>query len=107
MKNTSETMLCLCLLFAQTGTAQKTAPTFTTFDVPGAGASANQGTFPVGIDEDENVTGYFADANGVYHGFVRASTGTIAAFDAPGVGMGAGQYDSPNHQHKWGYRGLL
>ena len=82
------TVLCFCLggLFAEGTFAQQTQPTYTTFDAPGAGTGANQGTFPVGIDESENIAGYYADTGFVYHGFVRASAGTIAVFHAPGAG---------------------
>ena len=51
---------------------------FTTFDVPatashgvpGAGTGAFQGTFPIGNNLEGQMTGYYIDSNGVYHGFV-------------------------------------
>ena len=64
---------------------------FITFDVPGAGTGSGQGTIPVGIVQDEWVMGSYIDANGVYHGFLRAPDGTITKFDVPGAGQGACQ----------------
>lgn len=54
-------------------------------DVPGAGADgySGQGTFPQGINNLGDVSGYYADANSVYHGFVRSAGGHIATFDVP------------------------
>jgi hypothetical protein len=45
--------------------------TFATFEVPGAGIGAFQGTFAVGNNPANAVTGYFIDTNGVSHGFLR------------------------------------
>jgi len=44
---------------------------FTTFDAPGAGTGAFQGTIPSGINPPGAITGYDIDANGVIHGFLR------------------------------------
>jgi hypothetical protein len=44
--------------------------TVTTFDVPGAGASANQGTAPLGINPAGVIMGLYIDANRVSHGFL-------------------------------------
>jgi hypothetical protein len=41
------------------------------FDVPGAGAGAFQGTEPLTVSPSGVVTGYYIDANGVAHGFLR------------------------------------
>ena len=62
-----------------------------TFDVPGAGAGAGQGTFPYVIVHGEWIAGNYIDASNVYHGFLRAPDGTITKFDVPGAGTGAGQ----------------
>jgi probable HAF family extracellular repeat protein len=43
----------------------------TTFDAPGAGTGAYQGTQSFGINQTGDVVGYYTDANKVYHGFVR------------------------------------
>jgi hypothetical protein len=72
--------------------------TTNTFDVPGAGTSSGQGTFPCTIDcltADGSVAGDYADANGVFHAFVRSPNGAITTFDAPGAGTAAGQGTFP------------
>src|SRR5208337_797788 len=62
-----------------------------TFDAPGAGTGAGQGTFPQGIVAGDAVAGYYVDANNLNHGFLRTADGTITTFDAPGAGTSAGQ----------------
>ena len=54
---------------------------FTKFDVPRAGI---QGTFPQAINEAGVITGSYSDAKFVSHGFVRAVSGAIITFNAPG-----------------------
>jgi hypothetical protein len=46
---------------------------FNTFDAPGAGSLPFQGlgTFPISNNLAGAITGYFIDANGVYHGFLK------------------------------------
>jgi hypothetical protein len=46
---------------------------YTIIDVPGAGPDgySGQGTFPQGINDRGEVSGFYADVNSVYHGFVR------------------------------------
>ena len=56
----------------------------TTFDVPGAGTGAFQGTLPQSISSAGTIVGYYFDASNVSHGFVRASDGAITTFDPPG-----------------------
>jgi hypothetical protein len=58
----------------------------TTFDAPGAGAAADNGTFGQAINPDGAIAGYYLDASSVHHGFLRAADGTITTFDAPGAG---------------------
>lgn len=53
------------------------AEQFTIFDVTGS-----VGTFPQSINADSTVTGFSVDGEGVAHGFVRASDGTIVSFKA-------------------------
>jgi hypothetical protein len=68
--------------------------TFTDFDPPGAiadnaahkdrdGYLVRPVTGPMGITEDSEIAGYFGDATGVSHGFVRHKNGTFDTFDAP------------------------
>jgi len=58
-------------------------------DVPGAGASALQGTVPLSIDTAGDITGFYIDAGGTFHGFVRSGNGTMTApINAPGAGTG-------------------
>jgi uncharacterized membrane protein len=54
-----------------------------TFDAPGAGTGAGQGSQAPGISPTGAITGYYVDASGVYHGFVRAPDGSITSFDPP------------------------
>src|SRR5207302_114184 len=63
-------------------------PTITTFDAPGAGTAAGQGTFGFGINPAGMIAGIDQDASNVYHGFLRARDGTFTTFDAPGSGTG-------------------
>jgi hypothetical protein len=58
---------------------------FKTFDVPGSGTSANQGTFPSSIASDGTITGSYVDTNFTGHGFLRTSNGAITTFDVPGA----------------------
>jgi hypothetical protein len=64
---------------------------FTTFDVPGAGTGAGQGTFPFAISNDGDITGFYVDATGANHGFLRDKKGVITTYDVPGAGTGPGQ----------------
>jgi hypothetical protein len=65
--------------------------TITTFDVPGAGTGAGQGTVPQGINPAGVTGGYYVDGGGVAHGFARDPDGKITTVDAPGAGTGPGQ----------------
>jgi uncharacterized membrane protein len=62
-----------------------------TFDAPGAGTGNGQGTgcfaytdCSVLINDRGAITGYYLDANNVYHGFLRSPEGTFTNFEAPG-----------------------
>ena len=55
------------------------AQTITTFDVPDAA-----GTFPLAINRDGQVTGYYWDIAFQKHGFVRDLSGILTTFDVPG-----------------------
>jgi hypothetical protein len=67
---------------------------FTTFDAPDAWntpsnpALASRGTVGQVINGEGTVAGYYNDANGMLHGFVRASHGAITEFDAPNSANG-------------------
>jgi hypothetical protein len=68
------------------------ASTFTTFNAPGAGKSANQGTITFGINVFGVITGYFIDANNVAHGFVTtAPFKHFTILTDPDAGTGSGQ----------------
>jgi len=93
MKRIVVPMLCVCFCIASTAWPQAPAdshPKIITFDAPGAGNGPGQGTFAYVI-QGEWIAGNYIDAQGVYHGFVRAPDGTISKFDVPGQGTGAGQ----------------
>lgn len=67
---------------------------FTTFEAPGAGTGAFQGTLVSlfhspgsgGMNPEEMITGTYVDASDLVHGFLRAPDGTFTTFDAPGAG---------------------
>jgi hypothetical protein len=89
--------LCLALWTLGLGSADKPKPAFITFDAPGAGTGAFQGTIAIGINPAGAIVGQYVDASFVYHGFVRAKhdrdeeESTFTTFDAPGAGTGAFQ----------------
>jgi hypothetical protein len=67
------------------------AQTITTFDAPGAGTGALQGTYAFSISPSGTIVGFSRDAADVRHGFVRSKDGDFIIFDAPGAGTAAGQ----------------
>ena len=86
-RSTAWAMLCLALCMLGLGvstTAQ--GPTIITFDAPGAGTSAGQGTNAIAIIPMWAITGLYIDNNSVVHSFLRARDGTITTFEAPGAG---------------------
>jgi hypothetical protein len=64
---------------------------FTTFDVPGAGTGAGQGTFPFAISVGGETTGFYTDGTNANHGFLRDQKGVITTYDVPAAGTGPGQ----------------
>ncbi len=73
---------------------------FVTFDAPGAGTGAFQGTgcfaYPacsVVINAWGTVTGYYLDANNVFHGFVRTPQGRFTTFESPGADTTPGSFN--------------
>src|SRR5580692_4762555 len=89
-------LLCLCFLSATGISAQNSKPTFTTFNAPGAGTGASQGTFAYQISNERFTVGQYSDAGSVNHGYVRAPDGDITTFEAPGAGILANQGTTPN-----------
>ena len=80
-------ILSVALLTCSSAGAQK----ITTFDAPGAGIGAGQGTLSQGISDLGITYGYYIDGSGVAHGFLRFPCGGFTTFDAPGAGTAAGQ----------------
>jgi hypothetical protein len=71
--------------------ANERKTTIITFDAPGSGTGAFQGTTSLAISPNGTITGYYLDSGNVAHGFVRARDGTFITFDAPGAGTASGQ----------------
>jgi hypothetical protein len=67
------------------------ASNLSTFNVPGAGKSAGQGSQPIGINASGTVAGNYKDSKSVFHGFVRESSGAFTTINVPGAGTSAGQ----------------
>jgi hypothetical protein len=67
--------------------AGSATPTFTTFDVPGAGSTGFlAGTVALGMNAGGDISGLYTDTNGSRHGFTRTANGAITApIDAPGA----------------------
>jgi hypothetical protein len=88
------------------GYVRSASGTITTFDAPGAGTSEDnvyvQGTFPLSINDNGTITGYYVDASDGFHGFVRSASGTITTLDAPGAGTG----QSPLNGYQLGTKAL-
>src|ERR1700693_554074 len=57
-----------------------------TFDAPGAGTAAGQGTFANGMNNPGSIVGFIRDANSARHAFLRAPDGTFTMFDDPNAG---------------------
>jgi hypothetical protein len=82
-----------------------------TFEAPGAGTGSYQGTgcfgCTFGLNQRGAIAGTYADANDVYHGFLRSPKGKITTFDATGAGTGSYQgtgcfSDCPVGLNDWG-----
>ncbi len=67
----------------------------TTFNAPGAGTDAFQGTDSISINAAGNILGVYLDANNAYHGFLRTANGILTTFDVPGAGTGPYQGTNP------------
>ena len=55
----------------------------TTFDAPGAGTAAGQGTFAQQGLNSGTIVGYYIDADAVAHGFIRTINGKYTIIDVP------------------------
>jgi hypothetical protein len=62
------------------------SPSFVSFDAPDAGKSGKQGTFPTSISQTGAVAGWYIDAGGAVHGFVRLTSGQVLEFSVPSGG---------------------
>jgi len=79
---------CLILCGAALGQTPRTSWSYDntiTFDAPGAGKDAGQGTSPQAINDQGEIAGYYKDGASAVHGFVRHRDGTFSTFDAPGA----------------------
>jgi hypothetical protein len=96
MKNTYSSLLrgirgvllvvVLCTLGISLSVNAGGTTTITTFDAPGAGTTAGQGTFPSGMNPSGAIVGFTRDTNSARHGFLRAPDGTFTIFDDPNAG---------------------
>jgi len=77
--------------------ANSNSSTFTTFDCPGSGTGALQGTGGISINTAGAITGFcvLTGSGNVAHGFVRSATGTVTLFDVAGAGTGKNQGTFP------------
>src|SRR5438876_2688441 len=81
----------LCLVLCTLGlglsvNAGGTTTNITTFDAPGAGTAAGQGTIAFSLNPSGAIAGFTRDANNARHGFLRAPGGTFTIFDDPAAG---------------------
>jgi hypothetical protein len=68
------------------GLSMNAGTTITTFDAPGAGTAADQGTIAFAVDPSGAIAGFTRDTNNARHGFLRAIDGTFTIFDDPNEG---------------------
>jgi hypothetical protein len=87
--------------FSSVAVAQE-KPTIYTIDAPGAGTGAGQGSQAVVVSPSGMVMGFYADANSVFHGFLRSPQGAFTTIDVPGSGTGPGQGTLPESMNVWG-----
>ena len=86
-------VLCACLGLAagtvapqlgMAGSGVDGKAAITTFEAPGAGTAASEGTLAYSINKAGAIAGWYVDSYRVIHGFARAPGGAITAFDPPG-----------------------
>ena len=70
----------------------------TTFDPPGAGTAAGQGTFPQQNLNSGAIVGYYVDAKNVAHGFIRSADGNYTTIDVPYMEAAGTQVYGINHR---------
>ena len=87
-------------LFALGMAGAASAGPIISFDAPGAGTGSGQGTgcfaftdCSVVLNNFGAITGYYLDANNVFHGFVRSPEGTFTTFDSPGADTTVGDFN--------------
>jgi uncharacterized membrane protein len=99
-----------CVRLVQAQSPQVETGEITTFSAPDAGIGLFQGTTPLGINEHGAIVGYYIDAQGVNHGFLRDKQGAVTSVDVPGAsstrassinakGTIAGGYSDANGAH--------
>jgi hypothetical protein len=83
------------VLFPLCPSASAQQPKFVIFDAPGADTTPGDynGTYPTGINNLGAITGYYIDANDVYHGFLRSPVGKLTSFEAPGADTTPGSFN--------------
>jgi probable HAF family extracellular repeat protein len=81
--------------FVNTGLIRSSNGKLTTYQVPGAGTGAYQGTgcpgCVLGLNASGAIAGIYTDTNNVFHGFLRSPEGEFTTFDAPGAGTASSQ----------------
>jgi len=88
----SAALMLTTLMLVVAATTGATAQTFTTFDAPGAGTGAYEGTFGGGINTAGVIAGYYIDGGIALHGFVRAANGKITTFSVKKAGAYQGTF---------------
>jgi hypothetical protein len=61
---------------------------FTTFSISGANSGPDYGTFPLSMNDDGAITGYFTDAKDACRGFIRSPEGKVTIFTPPDLAPG-------------------
>ena len=93
--------LCLGLCVLGPGlsaTADDHKATIITFEAPGAGTGAYQGTYGFGLNDLGAITGIYVDSVWAVHGFLRDPFGNFTEFDAPDADPFCGTYPvNPNN----------
>jgi hypothetical protein len=90
-------MLTVFGALAIPASAQEADSRTITFDPPGAGTAAYQGTgcfgCTFGINQSGAIAGTYLDTNNVFHGFLRNPEGEFITFEVPGADTTANSYN--------------